>query len=297
METNKEALVEAPLPGECHVCGQLDVGQAGEYHCPECGLPRLWDDAQAGSAATAVDRPRSAEAPAYSAPFTADVPQCCGDPAACNDPCTGAAWAEICKRPAPLLWRKKPVVIEATQWFKNGDHPQDAATEMFDYADGQRPRVVREGAVVRYYRHPDMPGDSLCEQCGKPHHVHGWIDTLEQGHRVCPGDWVITGVKGERYPCKPDIFAATYEAAAGQAQPPAVQVVPALTTCNCRWDAAGNQVQQCKLHAAHVDAIYEWSARAKEAEAKLAEVRAQLAEMEAGKDGGHLERCAVHRRM
>lgn len=39
------------------------------------------------------------------------------------------------------------------------------------------------------------------------------IDTLEQGHRVCPGDWIITGVKGDRYPCKPDIFAATYEPA------------------------------------------------------------------------------------
>ena len=40
---------------------------------------------------------------------------------------------------------------------------------------------------------------------------HGWIDTLEGGHIVCPGDWIITGVKGERYSCKPDIFAATYE--------------------------------------------------------------------------------------
>lgn len=110
-----------------------------------------------------------------------------------------------------MQFRKKPVVIDATQWFKNGDHPADNATEMFDYPDGQRPAVIREGEVVRYYRHPEVSGDSLCEQCGKPHHVHGWIDTLEQGHRVCPGDWIITGVKGERYPCKPDIFAATYE--------------------------------------------------------------------------------------
>jgi hypothetical protein len=30
--------------------------------------------------------------------------------------------------------------------------------------------------------------------------------------RADPGDWIITGVKGERYPCKADIFAATYEA-------------------------------------------------------------------------------------
>ena len=100
-----------------------------------------------------------------------------------------------------MKYRKKPVVVEANQWFKNGDHPED-----WMFKDG-------EGAVVRYYRHPLISGDSICEQCGLKHHVHGWIDTLEQGHRVCPGDWIITGVKGERYPCKPDIFAATYELA------------------------------------------------------------------------------------
>ncbi len=38
------------------------------------------------------------------------------------------------------------------------------------------------------------------------------ILTLEGEMTVSPGDWVITGVAGERYPCKPDIFAATYEA-------------------------------------------------------------------------------------
>ena len=37
------------------------------------------------------------------------------------------------------------------------------------------------------------------------------IVTLEGTMRADPGDWIITGVKGERYPCKPDIFAATYE--------------------------------------------------------------------------------------
>jgi len=37
------------------------------------------------------------------------------------------------------------------------------------------------------------------------------IDTLEGPHYVIPGDWIITGVKGEHYPCKPDIFEMTYE--------------------------------------------------------------------------------------
>lgn len=39
------------------------------------------------------------------------------------------------------------------------------------------------------------------------------IETLEGHHEVTPGDWIITGVKGEHYPCKPDIFAATYDPA------------------------------------------------------------------------------------
>ncbi len=114
-----------------------------------------------------------------------------------------------------MKFRKKPVVIEAHQWHRNGDHPQDDC-DIFERPTGPEGQMFEypgEGKVVRYYRHPDVPGDSLCEQCGKQHHDHGWIDTLEQGHRVCPGDWIITGVKGERYPCKPDIFALTYEPA------------------------------------------------------------------------------------
>lgn len=76
-------------------------------------------------------------------------------------------------------YRKKPVVIEASQWFKNGDHA--AVTPFFDHD-------------------PEQKG-------------YGWVKTLEGGHIVTPGDWIITGVNGEHYPCKPDIFAKTYEAA------------------------------------------------------------------------------------
>lgn len=120
-----------------------------------------------------------------------------------------------------MKFRKKPVVIEATQWHKNGDHPEDYSRDHDGFEGGElrvfpgseRKANGWEGDVVRYYRLPNVPGDRLCDQCGKPLHVHGWVDTPEQGHRVCPGDWIITGVKGERYPCKPDIFAATYEPA------------------------------------------------------------------------------------
>lgn len=103
-------------------------------------------------------------------------------------------------------FRKIPVVIEADQWFKNGDHPDDNA-----FRDGQE----WEGQVVRYFRRPDCGGESICPTCGERYHDHGFIDTLEGGHTVCPGDYIITGVKGERYPCKPDIFQATYEYADG----------------------------------------------------------------------------------
>ncbi len=111
--------------------------------------------------------------------------------------------------------RKKPVVIEAHQWFKNGDHPEDYAEENqhYEYPPDAATKKAKnwEGGVVRYFRRPDVDGESLCSECGNRFHDHGWIDTLEDGHRVCPGDWIITGVKGERYPCKPDIFAATYD--------------------------------------------------------------------------------------
>lgn len=109
-----------------------------------------------------------------------------------------------------MKYRKKPVVIEATQWFKNGDHPEDGKDTFISTIDGKD--YLCEGNVVRYFRRPDVPGESACSKCGFTMDEHGWIDTLEDGHNVCPGDWIITGVKGERYPCKPNIFEATYEA-------------------------------------------------------------------------------------
>lgn len=103
-----------------------------------------------------------------------------------------------------MKYRKKPVVVEAHQWFMNGDHPQDHATT--------HDRLLNtEGAVVRHFGEPEVDGDKLCQRCTLPIRFHGWIDTLEGGHIVCPGDYIITGVQGERYPCKPDIFRATYD--------------------------------------------------------------------------------------
>jgi len=90
-------------------------------------------------------------------------------------------------------YRKKPVVIEAYQWYK-----------VSNYEEG----VQR---VVDYYRTPELDANKKCKSCGDIMHNHGLIDTLEGGHIVCGGDWIIKGVKGEFYPCKPDIFEMTYE--------------------------------------------------------------------------------------
>ena len=125
-----------------------------------------------------------------------------------------------------MRFRKKPVEVDATRWFKNGDHPGDYEKDTAGFENGElrtftgaeRKSKGWEGGVVRYFRRPDVAGNLACRHCGRRMNDHGWIDTLEGGHIVCPGDWVITGVKGEHYPCKPDIFEATYEPVDGKDQ-------------------------------------------------------------------------------
>lgn len=103
--------------------------------------------------------------------------------------------------------RKKPIVVEAHRWMENGDHPEDDCKPV----TWKDETFMSEGKVVRYFRHPGVGSQTVCPHCERIMHWHGWIDTLEGGHTVCPGDWIITGVKGEYYPCKPDIFKMTYE--------------------------------------------------------------------------------------
>ena len=118
---------------------------------------------------------------------------------------------------------KKPVVIDATQWFQNGDHPLDYSKDHEGFENGElrtftaaeRKEKAWEGDIVRYYRRGDDSSERPCEKCGVRMHEHGWIDTLEGGHVVCPGDWIITGVQQEKYPCKDPIFKETYEPAEG----------------------------------------------------------------------------------
>jgi hypothetical protein len=136
------------------------------------------------------------------------------------------------------LFRKRPVVVDASQWHKNGDHPADYAETTEGYENGVLRQFTGEdckargweGGVVRYFRHPDVGGETACKHCGVRMHEHGWIDTLEGGHIVCPGDWIITGVKGERYPCKDEIFRMTYEPASAALASSPASLEPAAAT-------------------------------------------------------------------
>lgn len=110
-----------------------------------------------------------------------------------------------------MKYRKKPVVIEATQWFKNGDHPEDNSTIIMLLGEARPEGELSEGKIVKMFRSGISKDNLVCDKCNYQMKDHGWIDTFEGGHIVCPGDFIITGVKGERYPCKPDIFEQTYE--------------------------------------------------------------------------------------
>ena len=76
-------------------------------------------------------------------------------------------------------YRKKPVVIEAVQW--TGENH----AEMCEFIDPEVFEIIPRVGLV--------------------------IHTLEGDHHASPGDYIIKGVNGEFYPCKPDIFAKTYE--------------------------------------------------------------------------------------
>lgn len=95
-----------------------------------------------------------------------------------------------------MQYRKKPVVIEA---FQLPIAPADGSTN-----------DEHERAVWAFL--------DWCRRVGFDNFISGRdgeiaIETLEGTMTASPGDWIIRGVKGEFYPCKPDIFAATYERA------------------------------------------------------------------------------------
>lgn len=113
-------------------------------------------------------------------------------------------------------YRKKPVVIEARQFCATFLHEQEALADWC-------------GGLLRGTKLPPEERVIL-------------IPTLEGEMETSFGDWIICGVKGEFYPCKPDIFAATYEPAthahaAGEAEP--------VEEVMCRHEAYHGQCAHC----------------------------------------------------
>jgi hypothetical protein len=94
-----------------------------------------------------------------------------------------------------MKFRKKPVVIDAIQWTGHN------ATEIMLFV-GQKlnARCVPHGIEIE---HDNIPNNAYALE----------IPTLEGTMTATKLDWIIRGVNGEFYPCKPDIFEKTYEPA------------------------------------------------------------------------------------
>ncbi|QDB74857.1 hypothetical protein KNU56_gp80 [Gordonia phage Arri] len=112
---------------------------------------------------------------------------------------------------APKRYRKKPVEIEAMQW----DGTAAGATPIINW-------VLAGEGTARYHApnsgDPECPNRAghavwrYCPTCSFADEAPAVsIDTLEGAMGASPGDFVIRGVQGEFYPCKPDIFAETYD--------------------------------------------------------------------------------------
>ena len=93
-----------------------------------------------------------------------------------------------------MKFRKKPVVIDALQW--DGSKHR----EMFNFLGGKDDESITTEGKNFYISFSKVAGGLV-------------IKTLEGEHIANIGDYIIKGVKGEFYPCKPDIFELTYEPA------------------------------------------------------------------------------------
>ncbi len=93
-----------------------------------------------------------------------------------------------------MKYRKKPVVIEAVQWTGKNHR------KMWDFLTGKTDSYIKASGDNFYIDHNKVVGGLI-------------IKTLEGEHKASIGDFVIKGISGEFYPCKPDIFEKTYEVA------------------------------------------------------------------------------------
>lgn len=106
--------------------------------------------------------------------------------------------------PTPTKFRKRPVVIEAMRFAAPNAH----AHAVYQWIETNTLGSFEPMSVIEGRTPCPASGVSIDPRDGRM-----MIATLEGYHHVNHGDWIIRGVQGEFYPCKPDIFAATYEPA------------------------------------------------------------------------------------
>lgn len=114
------------------------------------------------------------------------------------------------------LFTKRSSLVEASLWNKNGDHPKDYVKDVVGLDNGEIRTFTGEeckarnyeGAYVRYFRHPDIPGSKVCSHCNCIMNDHGWIDKGPNGITVCPGDYVVNN--HATYTVKAEVFKATF---------------------------------------------------------------------------------------
>lgn len=91
---------------------------------------------------------------------------------------------------------KRPIPIEAVRWFEVTDEIPAVTKPDDAHIEGDR-------------AHNSFP-DTRRPNCTEALAKHGKIETIEGDYTVCPGDWIITGIEGEKYPCEPNIFDRSY---------------------------------------------------------------------------------------
>ena len=94
-------------------------------------------------------------------------------------------------------YRKKPIIVDAEQ-FLLGEKLINRVVPVCLTLDEERIICPYTQDIVNF-------------GIRTPYNVGFGVETLEGWIRVVHGDWIITGVRGEKYPCKPDIFEETYE--------------------------------------------------------------------------------------
>ncbi|WP_328439158.1 hypothetical protein [Nocardia puris] len=104
----------------------------------------------------------------------------------------------------PDRYRKKPVEIEAMHFRADISAPD--AMRIYHWVEKNTLGSFDPLEVIEGRKPYPASGVSIDPRDGRM-----IISTLEGLHWVDRGDWVIRGIKGEFYPCKPDIFGATYE--------------------------------------------------------------------------------------